>query len=339
MRIKAPSLRSWLVGVAIAISVVVGGVGLLYLEDSQPAPSGKVIPVFVSPGSSLGGVVQRLAQYRVISAPLLFRLYLELHSESVIDAGVYYFRSGDGYSRALGTIAEGPSSDRLTVLPGMTIQEIASAISGLPGESPHATTFLDRVAKVGSFHSPYLGPSTSSLEGLLYPDTYFVDPLGTPGELIQGMLNRSGQVLERAGLAPAGVYHGLTAYQVLVVASIVEKEAKTLPDERRVARVILNRLAAKMPLQMDSTVRYASANFSSPLTRGQLDTPSAYNTYAHPGLPPTPIGAVGSQAVGAVLHPASGPWLYFVQLRGRSGESFFNTYSEQQRAIAAYGVG
>ena len=341
LRLKIANLRLkiWLISAAMLFAIALGAAGLVYLENSQASASGVVTPVFVSPATTLGEVVNRLAKYRVISAPLLFRIYLDFHGQTVIDAGVYYFRTGDGYSRALGTIADGPASDRLTVLPGMTIQEIAATISDLPGEAPHATIFLDRAANVHGFHSPYLTSKTASLEGLLYPDTYFVDPLGTPAELIQEMLDRSGQQLEEAGLAPGGVYHGLTAYQVLIVASIVEKEAKTVTDEAKVARVVLNRLEAKMPLQMDSTVRYATSNFSSPITRGQLDVPSAYNTYAHAGLPPTPIGAVDAQAVGAVLHPALGSWLYFVQLKGKTHESFFDTYAQQQQAIAAYGVG
>ncbi len=292
--------------------------------------------VVVDPGESVNAIVDQLGDALVVRSPLLFKAYAEIKGVGVIDAGVYFMRTNEGYARTLGILTGGPASLRLNVLPGMTLTAIAAELKGVPGEGLSGASFLRQSNELDAFHSPFL-PGRSSLEGLLYPDTYFVDPLGTPKELIQQMLDRSTQEFESVGLMPTGTYHGLTADQVIVAASIAEREANTPSGYAKVARVILNRLGDDMPLEMDSTVRFATANYSNPITGTQLQDASAYNTYTHRGLPPGPIGAVDAAGISSVLHPARGTWLYFVALRGHRHLSFFDTFAEQQAAIAQYG--
>ena len=322
-------------GVAVVL-IAVSVVGISYYLDSRPSPHGHSVAVVVAPGESVNAIFDQLGDARVVRSPLLFKTYAEIKGVGVIDAGVYFLRTNEGYAKTLGILTGGPSSLKITVLPGMTVNAIAAELKGLPGEGLSGASFLRQASDLRAFHSPFLA-TASSLEGLLYPDTYFVDPLGTPKELIQQMLDRSTQEFEAVGLSPTGRYHSLTANQVIVAASIAEREANTPVGYAKVARVILNRLAAGMPLEMDSTVRFATANYSNPITGAQLQDASAYNTYTHVGLPPGPIGAVDAAGISNVLHPARGSWLYFVALRGHRHLSFYDTFAQQQAAIARYG--
>ncbi|MHB8189408.1 MAG: endolytic transglycosylase MltG [Ferrimicrobium sp.] len=326
-----------IVAVAMVLAVVIG-IGLIYVRASSGGSGGHSVAVLVRPGTSVSAVSQDLSHDHIIENPLLFDLFLRLHGEPVVDAGVYLFQTNSSYSSVLGGLINGPTSLRLTVLSGMTLRQISSRLAGVPGAISMAASFTKETHNPIGLTSPFLPTGVRSLEGLLYPDTYFVDPLETPTMLIQTMLNRMTQEAESVGLQPTTRIGTLSAYQILVGASIIEHEAKTAVDYPKVARVIYNRIAAGMPLQMDSTVRFATGNAGTPLTVSELHSHSIYNTYTHVGLPPTPIGAVSTRAIRAMLHPTPGPWLYFVALKGHANESFFSTFAEQAQAIAATGM-
>jgi UPF0755 protein len=121
----------------------------------------------------------------------------------------------------------------------------------------------------------------------------------------------------------------MTAYDVLIIASMVEAESQTAHDRPLIASVIYNRLRDGMPLQIDATTRYATGNYTQPLTVAQLNSPSAYNTRVHKGLPPTPIGNPGMASIEAAAHPAQTNYLYFVVKPCGNGEQVF-TGSYQQ---------
>lgn len=334
-------MRGWprrLVGLIVVVVLVLGALGVAYLSEAAPSATGREVAVLIEPGTSLDGVAALLAREGVVRDGTLFDLYLRLRGSPTVDAGVYFLRTGEGYAGALSALTAGPATVRLVVVPGMTIPQIAARLAALPEAGRNGGEFISEASTVRGYHSPFLR-GARSLEGFLYPDTYFVDPAQTPHELIQEMINRFTQQALGVGLEPGGSYHGLTAYQVVIAASIVTKEATAASDGPKVARVILNRLRADMPLDMDSTVRFATGNEAAPLTAAELASPSPWNTYTHRGLPPTPIGQPSVAAIEAVLHPASGPWLYFVALRGHRTESFFTTYAAQQAAIARYGEG
>jgi UPF0755 protein len=127
---------------------------------------------------------------------------------------------------------------------------------------------------------------------------------------------------------------GLTTYQALIVASLVEEEAGVPGDFPKVARVVYNRLEAGMPLQFDSTLNYVLAQRKLHLTFEDIRTPSRYNTYLHAGLPPTPISNPGLRALRAALEPAPGDWLYFVAIDKKGHSAFTASYSEFLRLKA-----
>ncbi|MFD4376985.1 endolytic transglycosylase MltG [Streptomyces sp. NPDC058486] len=172
-------------------------------------------------------------------------------------------------------------------------------------------------------------------EGYLFPATYPL-PGGTTAEgLLRYMVATAGRRFGTPATAEAARAQGLTPHQALIVASIAQAEADTADDMARVARVVHNRLARDMPLQMDSTLNYALGRSTVDTTFEDTRVTSPYNTYAHKGLPPTPIGNPGEQAMTAALHPPTGDWLYFVTV-GPGDTRFTADYATHQANVAEF---
>lgn len=156
------------------------------------------------------------------------------------------------------------------------------------------------------------GSKKFPLEGFLFPDTYNFDRKSTSAQLVSEQLHEFAASWRSLNLSYAKSKN-LTAYDVLTIASMIEKEAVAPPDRAKVARVIYNRLHLGMTLGIDATIRYAlHIPGTKSLTNSDLANPTPYNTRLHAGLPPTPIANPGLASMEAAAHPASGPWLYFV---------------------------
>ena len=175
-------------------------------------------------------------------------------------------------------------------------------------------------------------------EGYLFPATYAVVPGETATQLLSQMVAKSKEVDQQIGLTAGARKLGLTPEQVITVASILEYEAKRSQDYPKVARAIYNRLDQGMRLQSDATVSYANGVSGQIWTSAaQRANSSPYNTYQHDGLPPGPIGSPGEETLNAALRPAAGPWLFWVVVNLRTGETVFSTtYAEHQKAVAQF---
>jgi uncharacterized YceG family protein len=202
-----------------------------------------------------------------------------------------------------------------------------------------------------STHSPALNPgqygaphATPNLEGFLFPATYEIYAGSPAGVLVADQLEAFTERFGPQELAAAQRLH-LTPYQLLTVASMVEREAAVARDRPLIAAVIYNRLHLGMPLGIDATIRYALDDYSKPLTEAQLHDPSPYNTRLYKGLPPTPISNPGMASIEAAADPAHVPFLYYVAAPDGCGEHVFSTtyakflhnVAEYQRALAANG--
>lgn len=168
------------------------------------------------------------------------------------------------------------------------------------------------------------------LEGLVSPGVHNIDPHGEPAEILRQLIESSTASYDATGLAPSAERIGLTPYQLLTSASLVEKEG-TLEDFDKVARVILNRLAEPMQLQFDSTVNYALADQEIATTDDDRAAATPWNTYAMDGLPYGPIGSPGLDALRAMENPAEGAWLYFVTVDMQGTTRFADDYPEHER--------
>jgi UPF0755 protein len=169
---------------------------------------------------------------------------------------------------------------------------------------------------------PLLGlpaQAKGNAQGYLFPSTYEFEPDATAGQQLEAMVAKCLDELRTLGVTPD------RAQRVLTTASIVEGEARAGPDRPKVARVVENRLAKGMPLQMDSTVHFiAHRRGKAGTTNAERHSRSPYNTYLVKGLPPGPINNPGLLAMQAAVRPAPGPWLYFVTVNPESGQTVFS---------------
>jgi uncharacterized YceG family protein len=203
--------------------------------------------------------------------------------------------------------------------------------------------------RVASRHSSMLNPAsygapsgTPDLEGFLFPATYDMDPGAPASRLVEEQLAAFHENFGASAIARAHALH-VTPYQLLIVASMVEREAVIPGDRPKIAAVIYNRLAAGMPLGIDASIYYAVelakgiATYTSELTEAQLHIDSPYNTRTHVGLPPTPISNPGLASIEAAAHPAHVSYLYYVAGADGCGEQVFsNTLAEFEVNAAAY---
>lgn len=186
---------------------------------------------------------------------------------------------------------------------------------------------------------PGFGSTKLPLEGFLFPDTYDFDRKSTSGQLVHTQLQEFESEWNTLDLSYARSKN-LTPYDVLKIASMIEKEAVAPGDRAKVARVIYNRLHLGMTLGMDSTIRYAlHIPGTESLTESELHDPTPYNTRLYPGLPPTPIANPGFASMQAAAHPADGPWLYFVAEPDKVHTFFTASAQAFNEYKAAHGYG
>jgi UPF0755 protein len=166
-------------------------------------------------------------------------------------------------------------------------------------------------------------------EGYLFPATYEVQPHETALGVLSAMVQRFDQEATTVNLPAAATSVHLSESQVITMASLVQAEGGRLSDYPKIARVIYNRLAQGMPLQLDSTVLYGLNTYGIIASDQQLTSTSPYNTYKYKGLTPGPIDNPGDAAIRAVLHPASGNWIYFVTVNPKTGETLYTSSPAQ----------
>ncbi|MGW0854516.1 endolytic transglycosylase MltG [Streptomyces sp. NPDC002690] len=172
-------------------------------------------------------------------------------------------------------------------------------------------------------------------EGYLFPATYPIRSDTTPRSLLRYMVATASQRFGNDRIAAGAPHNGISAYQAVTLASVIQAEADTTVDMGKVGRVVYNRLRRDMPLQMDSTLNYALRRSTLDTTSEDTRIDSPYNTYRRKGLPPTPIGNPGEQAMRAAIGPAPGPWLYFVTV-GPGDTRFTENYAQHQRNVVEF---
>jgi UPF0755 protein len=292
--------------VAIAGLLVAGGVGLWYLRQVNPSGDAGAVEVFkVLPTDSIDSISKRLQDRGLIANARVFRYYVDHNGGLTVTPGDYELRPRDHLGNLMRVLRTPPSLTytNVTFPEGFTLEKMSQRLAAkLPLIDPQA--FM-AAATDGTIRSPIEPDGTTSLEGLLFPDTYRISADETPSHVAQRMLDLMDLVLRQEDVVAKSAAEGLSPYQVLIVASMIEREAKVDEDRPKIARVILNRLALGMPLQIDATLLYGQPAGSSPTELSLIDTP--YNTYMHTGLPPTPIANPGRASIQAAVNPAPDP--------------------------------
>ncbi len=316
-----------LVVILAGLVLLVGGYVWVQHEASPSGPPGPQVLVTVPAGAGVSSTGSLLAARGVIGSSFAFRLWSQFNSVPGVQAGTYAFNRNSSFDAVTKVLDTGPNVFPLVVPPGFTVSELAERVGQLPGHD--AGSFLHE-ATSGAVRSPWQPSGVTSLEGLLATGTYTVLPGETDVQLLEHMVDRFDARAASVGLASGAAALGYTPYQVVTVASIVEKEGVLTKNMGPVARVVYNRLDRDMPLQMDSTVLYALGRDGGTVTSADLRTPSPYNTYLHKGLPPTPTCFPSQDALEAALHPPAGAWLYFVVVQPDGTEAFSDTFAGQQ---------
>jgi UPF0755 protein len=183
----------------------------------------------------------------------------------------------------------------------------------------------------------YGAQNPSSLEGFLFPATYDLPRHPTVDDLVARQLEAFKQYIAQVNMGYARSKN-LTTYDVLIIASMIEREVAVAKERKLVAAVVYNRLHDGMPLQIDATIRFATNNFTQPLSESDLQLDSPYNTYTNSGLPPTPIGNPGLASIQAAAHPAHASYLYYVVKPNTCGPqlAFSTSQAQFEKDKAAY---
>ena len=320
----------------LALALAVGAIWFLFqlYQPFHGSPHGSVT-VTIPPHSTSREVGDELARAGVISSGFFFDLRATLAGErGDLRAGTYNLQRDMTYSKVLKvltTIPVGPPTTNITIIEGRTRAQINALLKaqGVAG-SYFVATRHSPLINFAAYGAPR---HTPDLEGFLFPDTYqLVEPISIPA-LVTDQLKTFRQQWSQVNLGYARSRH-LTPYDVLIIASMVQAEAATARDRPLIASVIYNRLRLGMPLQIDATTRYATGNYSQPLTAAQLNSSSPYNTRIHKGLTPTPINNPGLASMQAAAHPARTNYLYFVVKPCGNGEQVFTSNYKQFLADA-----
>ncbi len=274
-------------------------------------------------GESLAEVADDLAVHHVLSSTLSFKIDLAIFGAPIIRPGIYVVRQNSSHGAIRKALSGGPNANVLYITPGMTIRQTALQLATIKDAA--YTSAFKAVIRDESAHNAF---GASSLEGLLGTGAYIVGPNESPHVLVKHMKERFVKQLRRAGVTPSTRLHGLSAYELIKAASIIEKEGFYEKNMPQVGRVILNRLARGGGLQMDATILYSLQKDGVKVTPSMLRIDTPYNTYLHPGLTPTPICQVGATALHSIIDPPAGKWLYFVVVDQSGTEAFAVTYKD-----------
>ncbi|WP_025673162.1 endolytic transglycosylase MltG [Salinivibrio socompensis] len=261
-------------------------------------------------------------------AKLAPRLYPEL---TRVQAGTFQLQPGQTLAQAFTTLRSGQQYQAaITFVEGSTFAQWRAQLQS----APHLDNTLEELTEAAI--ADKLGIARDKLEGLLLPETYAYDVADTDIELLQRAAHAMDVALEKAWQQRADDLPIKTPYELLILASIIEKETAVASERTKVASVFVNRLRKGMRLQTDPTVIYGmGADYDGNIRKRDLRTPTPYNTYVINGLPPTPIAMPGKAAIMAAAQPAQTDYYYFVA-SGKGGHQFSTTLAEHNRAVRDY---
>ncbi len=298
--------------------------------EDYPGPGQGEVLVQVRSGQSLTQIGRTLKGENVVASVEAFtEAASETQGAESVQPGFYTLKEEMSARDAVAALLDPGSKmlTRVTLPEGLRVDETIAALAKGTKISPKKyRAALKNARKLGL--PPY---AEGQPEGFLFPATYEVPPNATPAQVLKQLFRRFDRAAAKAEVKRAR----LSPYETVIVASIVEGEARRPADFPKVARVIYNRLERGMRLEMDSTINYALAADKELVTHEDLRVQSPYNTYTNDGLPPGPINSPGERALRAAVQPATGEWVFFVTVNPKSGETkFAETFAEHQQLRA-----
>jgi UPF0755 protein len=331
--------RSWLkrvilaCGILLLVLVIATIVVWRFYENTlQPvSSSAPVQTVTVQSGSSIDEIANMLSSLKIIRSSWTFQAYVRRENVGAeLQAGTYSLSGSQNVQSIVSQLTHGKVQAQLiTILPGQRLDQVEQSLINDGFSKASVEAALQPAQYEGL--AALVDKPANSLEGYLYPDSFERTSTTQVSDIIRESINEM-QTHLTPSIRQAFANEGLSTYQGIVLASIVEQEVTTPSDEAQAAQVFLKRLGMDMSLGSDVTAMYGSrlAGQGTSLT---YDSP--YNTLLNTGLPPTPISNVNAAALNAVAHPANTSWLYFVT--GDSGTTYFSqTLQQQQQNTAEY---
>jgi uncharacterized YceG family protein len=327
--------RGRLVALAALIVVVVGVVWFAVSLFQPFKGDGKgEVAVVVPQGASLGEIGDLLESEGVVSSSSFFQLRARLAGRSnELKPGRYTLARDMSFMAVLDRLEQGlpPDVVQIAIPEGLSRAEVAPRVKRLKGNYIKATR-----------RNPNLNPrqykakGAKSLEGFLFPATYELKKGQRVRKLVDEQLTTFKRNFDSVDLRYARSKN-LTPYDVLTIASLVEREAAVAKERPIIASVIYNRLHDDLRLDIDATVRFVTGNWTKPLKVSELQNPSPYNTRVHSGLPPGPIGSPGLASIKAAAHPAKTSYLFYVAaVCGNGSHRFASTDAQFQKYVDAY---
>jgi UPF0755 protein len=312
--------------------------------SGDPSP----VPFVVDVGENAVTISTKLLEQNLIADADLFRLFLRYNGlDSSLEAGDYVLRRNMNMREIAETLQRASFEEVTVTIPeGWRAEQIAELLTAQ--SIMDGAIFLATVRQGTGVDHPLLTgrPANTSYEGYLFPDTYRLPANGSPEDLITRMLdNMASKIPGNALDLAAG--QGYTFYDILTIASIVEREAVVSAERPTIASVYLNRLAQGMPLQADPTVQYAMGYqtdsgqwWKTPVALEEYtEVNSPYNTYLNFGLPPGPIANPGAASINAALQPEQTPYLFLMACGGDGQHLFTADYAVHEANVAACGGG
>lgn len=334
--------RTLAVGAVLLLLAVAGAAAWMWYGIQQPYQGFAAQGVFVDllHGASSRAVARLLKQNGVIRSAFAFEVYARRHPRRRLQAGEYFFDHAISGHDVFWQIADGHIYEQpFTVREGETIFDIAHDFE--VEKLMTADEFLAAAQNPQLIRD--IAPHAKTLEGFLFPATYFLPRHPTPTDVTAEMVRKFKEEWQRISPPESkrdttGLEHGRPVASVVTLASLVERETPKPEERPLVAGAFENRLRKNIPLQCDPTVIYAlqdAGQYNGKLTGADLRFPSPYNTYVHPGLPPGPIGNPGAGSLRAALDPAKTDYLYFVAST-QGGHFFAATLTEHNHNVTKY---
>jgi UPF0755 protein len=331
--------------IVLAASVLLlGSLGWWAIRVLNPSGDpGVAINFTVNEGDTVSSVATRLESAGIIGNAMIFRWYASTKGSVALTPGYYALKPKDNAGSLIEALSTPPDQTFISVTfpEGMTVAQMGKRLS-------EKMTFMSGEDFATAANSPdtesVLRPkSVTSLEGLLFPDTYQISGDDTEARVVARLVSMMERVARQVDLTAGAKARGFSPYEILIIASLIEREAKVATDRSKIAQVIYNRLAKKMKLEIDASVKYGQDPVMTWTEMKATDT--AYNTYINAGLPPTPIANPGKASIQAALAPFGAPpatdpacsglavgvkceYLYYVLADAAGGHVFATTYDQ-----------
>jgi uncharacterized YceG family protein len=312
--------------------------GALYVINATFQPfhgAGSGTVTVVIPGGADAGDIGKLLEAKgVIDSATFFQLNATVTGRrDKLHAGHFTLEKGMANGDAIDALTRGPKGPKeaatfkLTLPEGPSRRELAPKVakSGVEGDYLKASATDSVIKRIRGAGAP---KGTKTAEGFLFPATYTLTDGATAKQLVGDQLDAFDENFKHVNMSYAKKKH-LTRYDVLIIASMIEREVQVPKERALVSAVIYNRLKQGMTLSIDATIRYYTNNWSRPIRQSELDKDEPYNTRINRGLPPTPIGNPGLASMKAAAHPAKKSYLYYVRKPGKSGEHAFSSTDAQ----------